>query len=357
MKAAVLEKINAPLAIMDCEMPDRLGHGQVLVKLLVAGICGAQLQEIAGHKGNPDHLPHLLGHEGCGMIESIGPGVTTVKPGDKVVLHWKKGAGCDVVGASYEQNMEIRWDSTGRETGRVDRKIKSGPITTFSDCTIVSENRVTAIPYDVPNDFACLLGCSLSTALGVAENEARIKFGESVLIIGCGGLGLSLILAAKLAHAYPIVAIDKCESKKTMAKNLGAMFCDSECRQDAVQFDVIIDTTGHAPHIAQLAPSGRYIMVGQPDPYVAYLQVGQASRLFEGNGKTIRATQGGCFSPETDIPRYVNLWRSGALNESNVTLVTHRVTLENINHGLDLVRTGQGPNRTGVGRVMIDFAQ
>src|SRR3989338_3335986 len=94
MKAAILEQINAPLVVGDVELTDLL-FGQVLVKIIVSGICGSQLQEIAGHKGNGDYVPHLLGHEGCGIIEDTGHGVTKVKKGDKVIMHWRKGNGIE----------------------------------------------------------------------------------------------------------------------------------------------------------------------------------------------------------------------------------------------------------------------
>ena len=94
MKAAVLETINHPLSIREVELTD-LKVGQVLIKIIVSGLCGAQLHEIRGHKGNAKFLPHLMGHEGCGIVESVGPGVTTVKVGDKVVMHWRPGTGIE----------------------------------------------------------------------------------------------------------------------------------------------------------------------------------------------------------------------------------------------------------------------
>src|SRR5215469_18984093 len=103
MKAAILEKIGHPLVISDVESPAPM-HGQVLVKMLCSGICGSQLQEIDGEKGRPEHLPHLLGHEGCGMVERVGYGVRTVSNGDKVVLHWRKGEGCEAQVPVYTRN-------------------------------------------------------------------------------------------------------------------------------------------------------------------------------------------------------------------------------------------------------------
>ena len=149
MKAAVLEEINAPLTIADVELGS-LSFGQVLVKILVSGICGSQIQEIAGNKGNAKYVPHMLGHEGCGIVQEVGVGVTKVKPGDKVVLHWRKGDGIESDFPTYQFKGKT---------------MRSGKVTTFSEYSIVSENRMTPVPADTPNDFCAMLGCGFSTAL------------------------------------------------------------------------------------------------------------------------------------------------------------------------------------------------
>ena len=107
MKAAILVKKNEPLIVDDINLPTNLDYGQVLVKVLVSGLCGAQLQEIAGLKGNEKFMPHLVGHEGCGLVEKIGPGVSKVKSGDKVVLHWRKGSGIEAGFPQYNWNGQI----------------------------------------------------------------------------------------------------------------------------------------------------------------------------------------------------------------------------------------------------------
>ena len=135
-----------------------------------------------------------MGHEGCGLVEEIGPGVTTVKKGDKVVMHWRKGEGIEAPFPTYIYN---------------DKKMSSGKVTTLSEYSVVSENRLTTVPNDTPEELCALLGCGLTTALGVINNEAEVKLGESVLIIGVGGVGLNLIQGAKLVSAYPIVAMDE----------------------------------------------------------------------------------------------------------------------------------------------------
>ena len=124
MKAAILEQIDAPLSVREVELTE-LKFGQVLVKVLVSGLCGAQLHEIKGHKGNAKFLPHLMGHEGCGIVEEIGLGVTTVEPGDKVVMHWRPGSGIESPFPNYILDGKT---------------ISSGKVTTLNEYSIVSEN-------------------------------------------------------------------------------------------------------------------------------------------------------------------------------------------------------------------------
>lgn len=340
MKSAVLEQLNSPLAIRDLYF-EALRYGQVLVKITTSGICGAQLQEIDGHKGNASFLPHLLGHEGCGWVQDVGVGVTNIKPGDKVILHWRKGAGIEAPNPSYHTNY------SGNEPMRT---IGAGKVTTFSEFAVVSENRVTRVDPDTPEELCALLGCSLSTALGTIESEARVKFGESVLIIGCGGLGVNLIRAAKMAQAYPIVVTDINLDKKETALAMGADMFIADTFVGALNyptpqlpngFDVVIDTSGHPVAIADaiplLGPSGRMIMVGHPQPGQTVL-MHDPDHMFGGEGKTIKATQGGGFRPHIDIPRYVRMWKAGLLKIDDI--VTHRISLDEVNDGLDLVRAG-----------------
>lgn len=250
--------------------------------------------------------------------------------------------------------------------GYTEPDYSAGQVTTFSQYSVVSENRVTVIPSDVPIELATLLGCSLSTALGTIEHEANLLMGESVLIIGCGGLGLNLILAAKLRQAGRIVAMDVFPEKGVSATQMGVdCFVDSSVKnlnisnpficsatsQDYPQgeFDMVIDTSGDVEAIAEgiskLAPSGRFIMVGQPKPR-ENVMLTNARHFFDGTGKTIMATQGGRFEPSIDIKRYVDAWRAGRLNVEGI--VTHRLPLMEINSAIELVRNGQA------GRVIIN---
>jgi S-(hydroxymethyl)glutathione dehydrogenase/alcohol dehydrogenase len=337
MKAVILEKIDEQLTIADVELTD-LQYGQVLVKNIVSGLCGAQLQEIAGLKGNANFLPHLMGHEGCGIVQAIGQGVNTVKVGDKVVMHWRKGSGIEAPFPKYIFN--------GKE-------ISSGKVTTLSEYSIVSENRLTAVPGETPDELCALLGCGLTTALGVITNEANIKFGESIMIIGSGGVGLNLIQGAKLISAYPIVAVDVVEEKREICLSVGATHFINSLTEDIThKFDIVIDTTGNPDVIAKattyLSGTGRLILVGQPKPGQG-VQIPFANTLFDGSGKTIKATQGGKTDPTEDIPRYIKLYNAGLIDIKKI--ITHRFNLDNINDAFALLRTGKA------GRIMININQ
>jgi S-(hydroxymethyl)glutathione dehydrogenase/alcohol dehydrogenase len=348
MKAAVITPSQG-MQVWDIEHQILDGYsrtcanGQVRVKILSSGICGAQIKELDGERGT-EFRPNLCGHEGCGIIEEVGAGVNLQMIGKKCVLHWRKGAG-------PESYLPARYEAAGGVT------LGGGHVTTLCEQAVVSANRVTVVPDDIPDELCALLGCGLSTALGTIEQEAKVKFGESVLIVGCGGVGLNLIQAAKLACAYPIVGMDISDEKRTSVEFLGAhkyLNAKKELAKDSLfayglkGFDVIVDTTGSIEAleatIQLLAPTGRLVMVGQPKPGEAF-RVLNALDMFHGEGKHIMATQGGGFRPSEMIPRYCNLWRAGHLNIEGI--VSHRIGLENINEGIELVRAGQA------GRIMV----
>ena len=336
MKAAVLEKLNSPLAIREV-FPTELLPGQVYVKVLSSGICGAQLHEIRGHRGNEKFLPHLMGHEGCGIVKEVGPGVTTVKEGDKVVMHWRPGSGIESEFPKYHLGEKI---------------ISSGKCTTLSEFSIVSENRLTKVPSDTPTVLAAMLGCSLTSAMGIIDNECNLKFGESVAVIGCGGVGLNLIQAAKMKSAYPVYGVDINDKMFDLTQQIGVdvFTCDLEFIPEKI--DVILDTTGVPEVISKafdkLAPSGRLIMVGQPAPGTD-LNIFNPLSMFDGQGKSIRASQGGGTIPHEDIPRYIKLANRGTLDFN--TLHTDTFPLDDINDAFDLLKTGNA------GRIIIKIGE
>ncbi len=343
MKAAILEKLNAPIVVDELQVPD-LECGQVLVKVHCSGICGAQLGEIAGNKGEDKYLPHLLGHEGGGVVVEIGPGVTHVQRDDHVVMHWRKGMGIDAMPPRYK---------------RGDGVVGGGWVTTFNEYAVVSENRLTAIEKDISFEVAALMGCAVTTSLGLINNEAQLKIGQSIAVVGCGGVGLNVIQGAAIVAADPIIAIDIYDHKLDMAKKFGATHLinlnRTTLREEipkiagATGVDVCVECTGQVKLMEQAyavtAPRGRMILVGQPH-YDQDLTIHSMLQHFR--GKALMDSEGGMTDPSVDIPRYLNLYRQDKLKLDD--LITHRFPLNEVNDALDKVRNGDA------GRCMLVIA-
>ncbi len=334
MKAAILVKQNKPLVVTQLDIPKELKYGQVLVKVLYSTICGAQINEFLGTKGPDKFLPHLLGHEGSGIVDECGPGVTTVKNGDKVVLHWRKGNGI--------QSETPKYGSKGKE-------INAGWVTTFNEYAVVSENRVTAIPEDSDMKTAPLYGCAITTAFGILQNEAHVKSGESMLIFGVGGVGSALILASKLISAYPIVAIDIHDSKLKKAMNFGATHIINSEKDDVSAkiknmfpngVDVVVETTG-INSVKELsfeltAPQGKTVFVGVTKAGEK-VSIDSTPLHF---GKSLVTSYGGSSNPSNDIPRLINLQHIGRLNLDG--MITQEYPLEKINDAFKYVMNSNG---------------
>jgi Zn-dependent alcohol dehydrogenase len=205
-----------------------------------------------------------------------------------------------------------------------------------------------------------LLGCGLTTALGTIDNECDLRMGDPVVVIGCGGVGLNLIMGARMRTANPIIGIDINPAKQSLAMACGASHFVVGNNQTLPAMmgilpqgaRVVIDTTGIPAAIEDgfkmLAASGRLVLVAQPAPGTT-LNIPQSHSLFQGTGKTVIATQGGRTDPSTDIPRYINLWRAGLLDYTKV--ITNRFTLDEINLAIDSLRSGEA------GRIMITMKE
>lgn len=344
MKAAILVELNQPLVVDQIELPSSLEVGQVLVKIHCSGICGSQLGEIDGAKGEDKYLPHLLGHEGSGVVQSVGLGVRFVKPGDHVVLHWRKSQGIESVPPRYT------WKG---------KPLNAGLIATFNEYAIVSENRVTRIDSSSDMEIASLYGCAVTTGFGVAENNAKIRFGESVVVFGAGGVGLNIIQASALLSAYPIIAVDLHDGRLELAKTMGATHTINSKKTDAKAalleilgvsqgVDVFVDNTGQ-PSIIEMGyeltkAQGRVILVGVP-------RKGKTINIYSlplHFGKIISGSHGGEAVPHVDIPRYQKLLDAGRIQLK--PLITEYFKLEEINTAIQRMRSGEM-----AGRCLIQF--
>ncbi len=331
--AAILVEQKRLLIIEEIDVPSPK-LGQVLVRVLCSGICGSQVGEINGVKGPDRFLPHLLGHEGAGEVVECGEGVRTVKAGDRVVLHWRKGAGLESVTPVYESRIG---------------KINAGWVTTFNEYSIVSENRVTAVPADFDLETAALLGCAVTTGFGVVNNDAQLAIGQSIAVFGAGGIGLNIVQGAALAGANPIIAVDIFDNRLALAQSLGATHAINSATADPTDailrivgsegVDVAVDNTGN-PAVIELAcrltgPRGRTVLVGVP-PQDSVAAISTLPLHFE---KKLVGSHGGECRPDIDIPRYVRLVRDDRLTFAH--LVGKRYSLPEINTAIDDMRTGR----------------
>ena len=333
MKAAILVDSKKPLIIADIELPKILEFGQVLVDLKSSGICGAQINEIDAVKGADNFLPHLLGHEGSGVVQKTGPGVNTVKKGDHVVLHWRPSSGIQSPTPKY------KWKG---------KEVNAGWVTTFNEQAVVSENRLTVIPADFDMLVAPLFGCAVTTAFGVVNNDAKIKVGQSVVIFGIGGVGLNIAQATSMVSAQPIVGVDLHEHKLKMGKGFGlthSVVGGKDKVNDLIRdivgaqgADVVIETTGNSRVIEQAYelthPDGKTILVGVPKKG-DNISIYSLPLHFK---KVLTGSHGGDSVPDLEIPRYIRLMEANKMTLDG--LITHEFELDEINNALDLFRTG-----------------
>lgn len=345
MKAAILTQLNTPLEVADITIPETLLPGQCLVKVLSSTICGAQLGEADGSKGPDKYLPHLMGHEGFGIVLEIGPAVTRVHPQDHVVMHWRKGAGIDAATAKY------KWG---------DQTVGAGPVHTFCQIAVVSENRLTAVRADVKPEIGSLMGCAVTTALGLINNEAQLKIGQSIMVAGVGGVGMNIIQGAALVAANPIIALDHIPDKLSKARLYGATHGILVPRIDLnwltfsnkystamgnTPVDVFVDCTGN-PTLIEFGHrvARKTVLVGQPRKDAA-IYFSDARQHY--TGKVLMDSQGGLTNPNEDIPRYIALYNRGKLELDS--FITDHFSLDKINDAFELVRTGKA------GRVALDL--
>ena len=314
-KAAILVKQKKPLVVDEIQLP-KLGYGQVLVKVCRSTICGAQINEIDGTKGKDNFLPHLLGHEGGGIVLETGNGVNNLKKDDRVVMHWRKGIGIN------SKTPKYKWRN---------KTVNGGWVTTFNELSVVSENRLTKIDKKTDFDTATLMGCSVTTAFGLLNNEAEQKIGESLI------------------SAYPIVAVDVNEKKINFAKKFGATHTINARKENIEKAirkivgvtgpDVIVENTGNNKIIEMAykivkSRTGRVILVGVPNSK-KNISIHSLPLHF---GKILKGTEGGGTNPSIDIPNYFKLLNNKKIKIKK--LITNHYKLENINEAIKDVRNG-----------------
>lgn len=333
-EAAVLFELNQPLRPVTLDLPE-LNPGQVLVEVAYSGVCHSQLHEVRGRRGPDRFLPHTLGHEGSGVVRAVGPQVTKVRPGDRVVLTWIKGQGADVPSTTYRDGPTV---------------INSGALSTFMRHTITCENRVVPVPAEMPLREAALLGCALPTGAGVVLNTAALREGATLAIFGVGGIGLSALLAARLREASLMIAVDVVETKLSEAQRLGATHVVNARERDAVAaileltggrgVDFAIEAAGRretmeAAFRAVRDQGGLCILAGNL-PHGEQISIDPFGLI---RGKRIVGTWGGESRPDEDVPRYAQWYLEGRLPLAE--LITREYRLGDINAALTDMEQGR----------------
>ena len=332
-KAAILVEQKKDLVVDEIEIP-QLEHGKVLVEIKSTRICGSQLGEIEGVKGPDHYLPHLLGHEAGGVVREVGPLVTRVKEGDHVVCHWRPAPGISGPCPTYEWNGST---------------VNAGHITTFSEYAVVSESRLTPIDAKYGHEVSALMADTITTGFGIISNDAKVRIGQSVCVIGIGGIGLGTVLGAKLAGAHPIIAVDLFGHKLEQARKCGATHCinSKEIKiKDAIsaitgrsEVDVMVEGTGR-PEIIETAYEltsrhGICVLFG----VMRFDQKVSLNTLPLHFGRTLTGSEGGQSQPHIDIPRYLRMMDDGAFDLDD--FVSHRCKLEDINSAISRMRSGE----------------
>ncbi len=358
VRAAVLPAVGAPLEITDIELPDP-GPGQVRVRLAAAGVCHSDLSLSNGTLRQP--VPAVLGHEGAGTVTAVGEGVTAVAPGARVVLNWAPSCGnCHFCGlAEPWLCANSATAATVPYARRADgTELYAGLGTAvFAEETVVAANAVLPLPDGVPLTDAALLGCAVLTGYGAVHHATRLRAGESVAVFGVGGVGLSVLQAARIAGAGPVIAVDVSPQKEELARSAGAteFLVASETTGRRIReltgghgADAAIECVGRAETIRTAWSATRrggrttVVGVGGMDDQVTF----NALELFY-FGRTLTGCVYGNSDPAKDLPVLAEHIRAGRLDLGG--MITERIGLDGIPAAFDAMLAGRG------GRALVEF--
>jgi len=361
IRAAVLERSGTPLTVEDLELRAP-GSGEVLVRLEASGVCRSDLHQADGDWDDPG--PMVLGHEGAGRVEAVGPDVSAPAVGDLVALNWFYPCG-----ACLGCQARRPWQCTGTTAlsdrlpdGSTPLRRKDGTevlpmlaLGTFAERAVVPAQAAVPLPTEVPPEVAALIGCSVTTGVMSVLRAAAVPAGASVVVLGLGGVGLSAVLGAVIAGADPIVAVDRVKAKLGSASALGASATVLATDDVKATKEAIRKAAGGKPHFALecigvpsvielaidlVAPGGTAVMVGIPPLYErASFDVG---KLVDRSATIVGANYGWAI-PDEDFPALARMYLEGRLPVDR--LIEERIGLEQVNDALDALRRGQGLRR------------
>lgn len=333
------------------------GPEEVEVEIVAAGVCGSDYHVVAGEWDVPH--PLVLGHEGAGIVTAVGPDVTTVEVGDHVVLTWaprcnrcrqcRAGRPWQCLGVvELIEPSGLLYDGTTRWSIGGEQVYHYSAVSSFAERVVVPQWGAVPIRKDAPLDVAALLSCGVATGVGAVTNTANVPKGASVAVIGCGGVGLSIIQGARLVGADPIVAVDVNPDKLTAARQLGATHALHVADRDALVdlldiapggFDYVFDAIGRISTIEQMIKAlgigGTCVLVGIPSNEAT---ASFDPRILSSGSRRILGSHYGSIDAHLDIPRLVDLWMEGRLDLD--TLVSKRRPLAEVHAAFNDLRSG-----------------
>ncbi|GGV25585.1 zinc-binding dehydrogenase [Streptomyces spectabilis] len=358
VRAAVLPALGSPLEITDIELPEP-GPGQVRVRLAAAGVCHSDLSLTNGTMRVP--VPAVLGHEGAGTVLSVGAGVTHVAPGDGVVLNWAPSCGdCHACGLGEVWLCGNALTGAGAVYARRADGTDLHPglnVAAFAQETVVAAGCVLPAPDGVPLADAALLGCAVLTGYGAVHHAARVREGETVAVLGVGGVGLAALQAARIAGAARVLAVDVSPEKEALARVAGAtdyVVASDRTARDLRELtgghgvDVAVECVGRAATIRAAWESTRrggrttVVGIGGKDQQVTF----NALEIFHW-GRTLSGCVYGNTDPARDVPVLAEHVRAGRLDLG--LMVTDRIALEDIPTAFANMEAGKG------GRALVTF--
>jgi len=340
--AAVLVQPGRNLELMELDLPV-LADGQVLIEVLYSGACHTQILEVRGKRGADPWCPHCLGHEAVGRVLENGGGVSRVSVGDRVVLGWIQTEGKNGGGVTYLHGAT---------------KVNAGPVATFMKLCVASENRLVPVREEMDAKLAVLLGCAAPTGMGSVINVAQAQAGQSLAVVGVGGVGLCAIAAAATRGCNPVVAIDMVSSKLELAKALGATHCIDVSGTDMAEavtklvpggLDFAIEATGRpevmAAALKLVRPRGGTVVIIGNAPAGSSVSIDPS--LFN-QGKRLLGTWGGDSNPARDSAAFADILHSRNFSQSGILSAPY--SLSSINTALLDLEEGR------VGRPLIDMS-
>jgi S-(hydroxymethyl)mycothiol dehydrogenase len=349
VRGVIARSQGAPVELTDIVIPDP-GPGEVVVAIAACGVCHTDLTYREG--GINDEFPFLLGHEAAGTVESVGEGVHSVQPGDFVVLNWRAVCGqCRSCRRGRPQYCFDTFNATQRMSLTDGTELTPAlGIGAFAEKTLVHSGQCTKVDPAADPAVAGLLGCGVMAGLGAAVNTGAVSRGDSVAVIGCGGVGDAAVVGARLAGASKIIAVDRDEQKLAWARELGATHTVNASDADTVAAvqeltggfgaDVVIDAVGRpetwkqAFYARDLA--GTVVLVGVPTP-----EMGLEMPLldFFSRGGALKSSWYGDCLPERDFPMLIDLHLQGRLPLER--FVSERIALDGVEKAFDAMHAGE----------------